>query len=525
MKRTLISAFILSALGGCASTPVMEAVTKSHEQAQADIAALQASTSTTSSAPIILPTQDVPYLPLKSFARGSYTAEMPPALRSTKMVHISNSGPVTADQFARLLAEEFRLPVKTEAALLRTGQGAQEDRPTVDLSMVPMQPLKDYLTTVTGLLGTDWDWQDGSLLIQNTFSRTYSISISPETYDGNTKTGKEGTSQAGIAGGGGGGGISGNFNSDAVAKTTYKTDPWKDMQDALVQIAGKDNVVIGRHIGIAQVTCSKACHRQVKQLIDDGNHALSAQVLFQVVAINVATTRTGESGVNWSLVYRTVLDSRKYRLGLNTPTSLVSLAAGQVNQILMPTGDVPNGWDGSGLIVEALSAASKVVEKKPYTVLAATNTVAALNNIQQRSYTGSFTVVPSTVLGGAATYVGNPSFATFGQTLQVRPTVLANGQIRVSFVMDDTSGTVEKSGAQGGIPEPDRVASNAVAVNQTFNVKPGSTIILSSLKRTTDRTNAQGLFDGQRMGSETGSQEATETILLITPHIANAGGI
>lgn len=523
MKRTLISALLLS-LGGCASTPVMEAVTKAHDQTQAEVAALQASAAASTNAPIILPTQDVPYLPLKSFARGSYKAELPPALRSTKMVHFASTGPVTADQFARLIAEEFRLPVKAEPVSAQGAQAAKENLPTVDLGLLPMQPLKDYLTTVTGLLGTDWDWQDNTLLIQNTFSRTYSVSMSPDSYDGNTKTGKEGTSQAGVSGSGSGG-ISGNFNSDAVAKTTYKTDPWDDLANALKQIAGKENVVVGKHYGIAQVTCSKACHRQVKQLIDDGNHMLSAQVLFQVVAINVQTTRAGESGVNWSLVYRTILDSRQYRLGLNTPTSLVGMAAGQVNQILMPTGDVPNGWDGSGLIVEALSAASKIVEKKPYTVLAATNTTAAVNNIQQRSYTGSFTVVPSTILGGAPTYVGNPSFATFGQTLQVRPTVLGNGQIRVTFMMDDTSGKVDKSATQSSIPEPDRVESNAVAVNQTFNMKPGSTIIVSSLKRTTDRSSAQGLFDGQRAGSETGTQEATETILLITPYIANAGVI
>lgn len=524
MKRSLISTIVALTLGGCASTPVMDSVTQAHSNALAEVTALQTTNANMANAPIILATQKVPYLPLKSYARGSYKAELPAPLRSTRMVSIANQGPVTAEDFARLIAEEFKIPVKAEAiGAVQSGQ--QEVRPTVDLGMVPPQPLKEYVTTVTGLLGTDWDWQDETLLIQKSFTRTYSVSTSPESSDGSTKTGKQGTSTAGVSGGGGGGGISGNFNSDAVANTKYDVDAWRDLEIALKQIAGAGNVVIGRTFNIAQVNCSKACHRKVKQFIDDGNHVLSAQVLFQVMAINVATTRTGESGVNWSLMYRTILDSRRYRLGLNTPVSLVSMAAGQVSQVLSPVGEVANGWDGSGLIVEALSAASKVVEKKPYTVLAATNTTAALNNIQQRSYTGSFTVVPSTILGGSPTYVGNPSFATFGQSLQVRPTVLPNGLIRVSFVMDDTSGKVEKGPSQTGVPEPDRVESNAIAVNQTFNVRPGSTIILSSLKRTTDRSNAQGLLDGQRLGSETGTQEATETILLITPFIANAGGM
>lgn len=524
MKRSLISSAVICMLSGCASEPIMDAVAESHHKAQAEVAAMQVTTASSASAPIILPTQKAPYLPQKSYARGTYKAEMPPALRSTRMVHVASQSPVTVEEFARLVAEEFKLPVKAES-IAASGQAVQRElQPSVDLAMIPPQPLKEYLTTVTGLLGTDWDWQDDTLLIQKTFSRTYHVATSPETSDGSTKTGKQGTSTAGT-GGTSGGGISGNFNSDAVANTKYNTDAWADLESALKQIAGDKNVVIGRTFNIAQVNCSKACHRKVKQFIDDGNHALAGQVLFHVMAINVAATKTGESGVDWTALFKTVLDSRKYRLGLNSPVSLVSTAAGQVHQILSPIGAVENGLESGAIVISALSGASKVIDKKPYTVLAANNTTAALNNIQQKSYTGSYTVVPSTILGGQPTYVGNPSFATFGQSLQVRPTVLPNGQIRVAFVMDDTSGKVDKGSSSSSVPEPDRVESNALAVSQTFNVRPGSTIILSSFKRTTDRSNAQGLLDGQRMGSETGTQEVTETILLVTPYIANAGGI
>lgn len=519
MMRKIISLAIAAAVSGCASTPVMETVDQAHSDATVKLAAFNVANDPASKASIILPAQDVPYLPQKSVARGSFKAELPMAMRSTKLVHLSTQQPVNAQQFARVLAEEFKLPVKVEAdAAAQANPLSEATAQRIDLASLPPMPLLDLVSTVTRLLGTDWDWQDGTLMIQPEFTRTYPIATSPDSNGGKVEIGKKGSSAAGA-----GSNNTGSFNNEITSTTNHGTDAWKDIETSLKQIAGDKKVVIGKTFNIVTVTCDKSCHRIVKQFIDNANHLSSQQVMFKVQEITVATTNTGESGIDWSLVYRTVLDTRKYRFSLVTPASLISAAAGNITNVLEPIGEGPvNGWDTSSFLFKAISTASKFVDVKPYSAIVNNNETVTLNAIEQQSYTQSFTVVPSTFLGGQPTYVGNPGYATFGQILSVRPTMLPDGNIRVAFSLDDTSGKVNKGSGQGVI---DTVLSNAINVNTKMTVKPGSTMILAGFKRQTNRTNNQGLFQNQKMGSETGTHDTTETIILITPYVANVGAL
>lgn len=519
MKRKLISLTAIASLAGCASTPVMESVSKAHSEAEAQVAAVQTAADI-GAAPIILPVQKVPYLPQRSVARGSFKAELPAALRSTKLQHHATGTHLTTHQFARLLSEEYKLPVKVEADNTPGAQPAEAAR--VDLASLPPMPLRDLLTTATRLLGTDWDWHDSTLLIQPTFTRTYGVSIAQHSSKRKSDIGKKGQATAGVSGGSGGG-TSGNFNSEITSTAEIETDGWKDLESSLKQIAGDKKVVIGKAFNSVTVDCSKACHRTVKQFIDNINHVATQQVLFKVQEITVASSKSGESGVDWNLVYRTVLDNRNYRFALTTPTSLVGSAAGMVQNVLLPAEGVPaKNWDGSNVLFKAISTASKFVDVKPYMTIVANNENATLTNIEQQSYTQSFTVVPSSVLGGQPVYVGNPGYATFGQILSVRPTIMPDGTIRVAFTLDDTSGKVNKGVGQGVI---DSVLTNGANFDTKMIVKPGATMILSAMKRSTKRTNNQGLFQGQTMGSEVGSEDTTETVILVTPYIANVGAL
>jgi|UPI0004235462 hypothetical protein len=543
MNRTLISIAVIASLAGCASTPVMESVAEAHRDVEAQVSAAHAAADRTY-APIILPAQKVPYLPQQSVARGSFKAALPPVLRSTAPQHHASNMHMTVQDFARLLTEEYRLPVKVEtgiqpgapvapAAPAAGGQGAAAQpaaaqasaspppaEPRVDLSTLPPMPLRELISTVTRLLGTDWDWQDDTLLIQPTFTRTYGVSIAQHSTKRKSDIGKKGNSTAGVSGGAGGG-VSGNFSNEITSSAEIDMDGWKDLEAALKQIAGDKKVVVGKSFNSVTVDCSKACHRTVKQFVDNINHISTAQVLFKVQEITVASSNTGESGVDWDMVYRTVLDSRKFRFQIATPASLVGSAAGMVQNILLPLdGVTPKNWDGSNVLYRAISTASKFVDVKPYMAVVANNENVTLTSIEQQSYTQSYTVVPSTVLGGAPAYVGNPGYATFGQILSVRPTIMPDGSIRVSFALDDTSGKINKGVGEGVI---DAVLTNGANVNTTMIVKPGSTMILSAMKRSTKRTNNQGLLEGQRLGSEVASEDTTETVILVTPYIANVG--
>lgn len=523
MKRTFISIVIGVAIAGCASTEVVEGTQNAHDDAREQIAQAESLANDMTNAPILLPMQEYPYLPKKSLPRGSFKAELPPILRSLTAVHYSQPGLLTIQGFARLVAEEFKVSVKvddTTAPSANSNNVVPEIK--VDLSSLPAMPRAELVTTVTRLLGTDWDWQDGTLLIQPAFTRSYPVASSPASTESKVRSGKQSTTTAGVSGGTGGG-TGGNFSNELTAGSDSKLDAWKDLESALTRIAGEKNVVPGKSFNMVTVTCPKACHKIVKQFIDNVNHSLNQQVLLMVKEVTVASTQTGESGIDWNLVYRNMLDGNKYRLLLSGPSSLVSDKAGLIQNIFVPT-DVnnPSTIDGTSLLVRAMSGASKFVDVKPYSQLVVNNDTTTLTNTDQQSYTQSFTVVPSTVLGGAPQYVGNPGYATFGQILQVSPTILPDGNIRMSFSLDDTSGNVNKGTGQG---VPDSVLSSTVGVNTRFIVKPGSTLVLSSFKRIKNRSNNQGLLAGQKLGSESGSQDVTETVILVTPYIANVGAL
>lgn len=548
MKQTAISLAVLIALSGCASTPVMEAANKAHKDVTDQIDQANASTDRLTNAPILLPESSVPYLPRKSAPRGSFKAELPAAMRSNKLVHFAAQGQLTAQQFARLLAEEFKMSVKAELELaspsektaseaVATDKNAAEKNanekltpekqfaqaPRLDISSIPPMPLLELVNTATRLLGTDWDWQDGTLLIQRSFTRTYDVNLSQETTnEAKAKLGKTGNSQTG--GATGNTGAAGSFNSEVLTNTEYKSVPWDDLVNSLTQIAGPKNVVAGRYFNKVTVTCDKACHRIVKQFIDNGNHSATQQVLLRVQEITVETTLGGDSGVDWNLVYRTVLDNRKFNYTLSTPTSLVGSGAGAVAAIFQPANPAaPGGAEGSSFIAKAISTASKTIDVKPYSTLVGNNETATLGNLAQQSYVQSFSITPSTVVGSQPIITANSAYVSFGQFIQVRPTILPDGSIKVSFTLDDSTGKVNKGDSSKGVT--DEVLMNAINGSTRIITRPGSTMVVASIKRITHRSSAQGLLVDQQMGSESGTKSATETIILVTPYLANAGAL
>ena len=275
MKRRLLPMLsMLGVLAGCPSTPLIEAAGQAHDEAGRQVAAARAAPATNADAPIVLPVRDIPYLPRKSLPRGALRDQLPAALRSPKLVHFSTQQGVGVRQFGRLLAEEFNLAVKVEEPSNGAQPAAQNavPEPRIDLAALPPMPLRELVGAVTRMLGTDWDWQDDALLIQSAFTRSYPVSSSPDTSEGRARIGKQTTSTTGANGGGGNSGASGNFNNELVSGSEHKLDPWKDLEQSLGQIAGVKNVVLGKAFNVVTVTCPKACHRIVKQFIDNVNH-------------------------------------------------------------------------------------------------------------------------------------------------------------------------------------------------------------------------------------------------------------
>ena len=500
-------------LAGCASTEVKREVQADKAGAVKEMAAARSTFSAEVKKPILLPTLHTPYFDGESVAVAPARTNQPAPLMKFRQFHIKGPNVLTTQTLAQAISEETGLPVVIDQSA-KQQQGQRPAVKTVDVSALPVMPIEQFLNVATATLGIDWEWADNALHLSSTTSRTYHISNTTSTSKGTMKLGKSGTAQAGASTGNNG--TSGTFNSQLEGEITNESDPWGDIEAALKSIAGADGVVRGRTLGLFVVNCSKACHKQVKEFVDTANHIMTQQVLFHIVEMTVETSSKGQSGINWNVLYKQM--ANKYSVSFGSPTSLVSGNAGNIAfNILNPTGGNARGFDGSTAIFEALSAATHVIEAKPFDMLAINNEPTTLSNINQQTFTASTSVVP-TGIAGTPIYTQNPGYVTYGQLIQILPTILPEQKVLVRFGIDDTKlkALIPASTPNG----MDKVLQGGLSYQTKAVLKIGSTLILSGFKVKSSSLNEQGILPGQRGGTEAGSLDSTETIIMITPYLA-----
>lgn len=511
-QKTIIAVFIAS-LGGCASTEVTNQISKDYTATSEKIVSAKTSLDNRQ---MILPELSYPYLGKKSSSVTDSTEELPRIFRSKGRVKFKQKA-LTAEEFGRLITEETGVPVKllvdSKNNQLITANGKQTFR-TVELSTLPEMEMKQLLSTVAPQFGLDWDFYEGALHLESTFRKSYQVSLSPGTSKSKYNLGKTSNSTAGSSGNSG---MSGNFASAMDSTVDNEMSQYQDIAENLAAIAGgKENVVLSKTLNSAIVTCSKDCHSQVKRFVDDSNHILTQQVLLKVNEITVSSTRKGESGINWNIVAQQAAGAgRGYSFLFGLPASVVSNGAGQfVANLVPPAGQAASNFDGSSLLFKAISAASQVVENKPYNIVVNNNETGTLSNIDQRSIIESTSVIPSGV-SGTAVFSQKVGYVTYGQLIQVTPTVLPGGNIKIQFGIDDTKIKSFVAAATQG--DTDKVTLGGPKYKTNATLKIGSTLVLTGFKVTNSTRNDQGLLSGQRLGSEAGNEETTETIILITP--------
>jgi hypothetical protein len=100
----------------------------------------------------------------------------------------------------------------------------------------------------------------------------------------------------------------------------------------------------------------------------------------------------------------------------------------------------------------------------------------------------------------------------------VIPTVLPGGKIIIRFGIDDTKLKQLVTASRQG--EIDKILLGGLNYNTKAILSAGSTLILSGFKRRTSTLNEQGILANQKLGSEAGNVDTTETIIMVTPILA-----
>lgn len=515
-KITPMAVAIPFLFSACASTEVRQQAEKTQTQAEQKVSKIYANNN---NRPIILKQLNYPYLGAKSVAEPEYLEELPRSLRAATKFKFG-AKPITLEEFAKVIVEETNVPVKTFAdstSNQSTTINGKTTVKTVDLSTMSAMDFKSLINTVLPQFGVDWDYYEGALHFERQFKKTYHISLTPNETTTKMALGKNSSSQQGANFGNTS--MTGNFNSTLESTFDGKVDTAKEIVDALIQFAGKDNVVISRGLGLATITCSRDCHRQVKSLIDSANALLTQNVAFHVEEITVTTKSVGQSGIDWNLVYQNLTESGKtIGLSLSTPSKLVQSGSGVISSNIV-TSSNPTKFESSRLIVNALSSVSSSVNTKPYNLIAANNEPATLTAVDQQAYVAASTVVPTGTLG-TPVYSQNVGYVTYGQLIQIIPTILPGGRVLVRFGLDDTKlKSITPAEKQGDV---DKLLLGGAKFTTKTTLRFGSTLMLTGFKNQASNVEAKGLLPGQRLGSEAAQNETSETVILITPYLTGA---
>ncbi|GAB2881230.1 hypothetical protein GCM10027277_57950 [Pseudoduganella ginsengisoli] len=492
-------------ISGCASTQVKEAIKTDYTASAQQIA--DATNKLQSLAPIILPVSNVPYLGRTSVAAMS-DKSLPAALRSTQRRRWTTNYAFDVKTFGRMISEETGLPVDVNMPPMAQNERAR----TIDLSPYPAMTTKELLELALPQLGVDYEWDGTVLRLASTFTRVFEFDKSSSNAKGKMVLGKSSQSQVGTSGANSG--TSGNFKSELESAITNDVDQWADTEASLKAIAGDKNVIPNKSLSVFTVTCSKTCLKEVSQFMTQANTIVTRQVHFSVMEVAIASTKTGKSAVNWNAFYQKIGATKAF--SLSTPASLVQSAAGGLGiKVIDPTSPMV----GSDALFQALSESSTVVDSKPYDLMALNNEATTLGNTDQQSYVSATSVVPTGVAGNPV-FSQTPGYVTFGQFIQVIPTVLSGGRVIIRFGLDDTKLKQITTGQKQG--EIDRVLLGALNFNNQAIVRSGATLVLSGFKRKSHKLQERGLIEGQKLGSEAGDTEITETVIMITPTVTGS---
>lgn len=519
MKKLVIAAAVAGTFAGCANTPVRENVTRTQENTKFDANKLAASGS--EKKPIVLASLPYPYFGNKVSAQDDLQDELPVSLKATKKLHFSAKA-MTAEEFARLITEETGIPVslfKDSPSNQIYSNAGKPTTKTVDFSALPSMPVKALLDTASSLLGVDWDYYDGGIHLESTFRKNYQLSVSPFASKAKVTMSNDTQTSQGASGGGAGSPQSGKAQSTFEAVQTLELNRVESITKSLVAIAGDEKrVYVNPSIGTATVSCSKTCHRQVKDFVKTANTLMTAQVKLKVRVITIDEKDTGESGVDWNLVYSNITASGKgYGFALGTPQSIVNSVAGAIaTNIFNPPNGTAGKFDGSRAIIKSLSELYQSTKEMPYESLVMSNETATIRAGSQQGYTAGTTVIPTGVSGTPVT-AEQLGYASFGQVFHITPTVLPDGRVIIQLSINDTNlNNIESR--PGGV---DKLNTGETSTSSKFVLRSGSTLAITNFKNTSALAQDRGLFSGQSVGSKSANTKYFQTIVLVTPVIAN----
>jgi len=389
--------------------------------------------------------------------------------------------------------------------------------------------LEGFLNHVTDLTNLSWEYRDGVVVIERFRTEFFEIA----TLDGETQyamglTANDQGSTGNSGGMGSSGGLStSNGSADVSEKGRAAAVPTliATVNQIVASVPGS-SVVRADGSGRIAVTTTKEAMAKVRDFVRAENEAMLRQAQIQFDIYSVRRDENDERGIEWGLLVQSV--ARALRMGIVSPTTLASDAAGSVNFTVL--GSPPSSNDlsrvagGSTAVLQMLAQYGNSTQHRPVSLLTLNRQWARKASLGSKAY------VSETVPGAASTLgAGAPGLrtatVTTGDRYLAQPYIMDNHTVVLKFgvglsslvqIANFTSGT---GLTQQTVQTPE--ISNLID-QSTVALKAGQLLVITGLSRIVTNDDTRRLTEDAPLaagGSRKLARQREDFVIFVRPTI------
>lgn len=363
--------------------------------------------------------------------------------------------------------------------------------------------LSGLLDQISSRFALWWRYKNGVITFYKMETRVFTIYALPVTSSLNANI-------AGTASGETGG------NTSATTDSTAEVDLWTQIEDAVTSMLPPDaTMTAGRSNGTLTVTAPPFTLQRVSQYVRSLNEKLSRQVAISVKVLQVTLKDEQNFGLNLNLAFDAL--SRKGITGNIVPEEAIADTAGGMHMgIVNPEAGGWNKFNGTSLLLEALSTQGT-------TTLVTSSTVTTLNNkvapVQVSTNTSYIEQTETTTSGDTVTTTATPGNINAGFTMEVLPRILDHGRLIVMFAMTITELTQMETQRFGEGENQTMIQLPTVETRgfvQEVAMSSGSTLVLTGFEKV-NTTNDKS--KGIASVSDAATRDRNVLVILLTPEV------
>lgn len=465
---------------------------------------------------------------------------LPPDLETDRGIALLLADELPIERLAGEIAAASGIPVRIGLMTPPQGQGGQQsanasaNRQTTRVRFVG--PLSGLLNELSNRHQVSWIYENGEIEIFRYLTRNYTLYALPSdeqtenqitaSVGGNSASGSGGSNFGGGSGGlsSGGGSSRSGSTAQSVIRQEYESETrqrtWREVREAIQNMLPSGaRVIVSPSTATITVTATLPAIRAVQKYVEEQNTRFARQVHFTVTQIAFEANDDDTYGIDLQAAFREGING--VRAAFLGPAPALASEAGRVLVGILnpPPGSSGARFDGSNLVIQALSQRGRVTNVRSWSLFTLNGHTVPVTDVNARGYLAEVSQNQTANVGSQISL--RPGTVVTGTTLQLTPRILANDSMLLEFALSRSNLNRLDSAGSGGqqIQVPD---VGATGTAQKVALASGQTVILTGLQNAENRIENSGVGEAEFFGlggRRTGRTGRSRLVIVLQPHV------